>query len=56
MNLNLHPALATSRVETFSDKTRYRVFGDGSFRREPKKLRGKAAVKAAKRARLAGAR
>jgi hypothetical protein len=45
------PAFPTSRVETFSDKTRYRVYDDGSYRRDPVKLRGKANVKAAKRAR-----
>ncbi len=42
---------ATGRVETYTDKARYVVFSDGSFRRDPKKLRGKAAVKRAKRSR-----
>jgi hypothetical protein len=32
-----------------SDKTQYRKWTDGSFRRDPVKLRGKAAVKRAKR-------
>lgn len=41
----------TDRTETYADKTVYRIWSDGSYRRDPAKLRGKAAVKAAKRAR-----
>jgi hypothetical protein len=47
----VRPARPTAQTAQLSDKTQYRVFDDGSWRREPKKLRGKAAVKAAKRAR-----
>jgi hypothetical protein len=42
---------ATSETVQLRDKTTYRVWSDGSWRREPIRLRGKAAVKAAKRAR-----
>jgi hypothetical protein len=51
VNLQVRPARPTGRFERFSDNTVYRVWDDGSFRREPKRLRGKAAVKAAKRER-----
>ena len=40
-------------VLTAIDRTRYRIAADGSIRRDPPKLRGKARVKAAKRARRA---
>ena len=45
-----HP-LPTSRSVTARDGTGYRMWDDGTLRRDPPKLRGKAAVKAAKRAR-----
>lgn len=47
----VRPARPTDQMVQLSDKTTYCVFDDGSWRREPKKLRGKAAVKTAKRAR-----
>ena len=40
----------TSQTVDFSDKTRYDVYSDGSYRRTPPKVKGKANVKRAKRA------
>lgn len=47
-----HAPHATSQKHTAADGTRYVVYSDGSHRRRPRKLRGKAAVKAAKRSRV----
>lgn len=44
----------TNEMYTAADDTVYRIYSDGSRRRDPVRLRGKAAVKRAKRARPAG--
>lgn len=50
MSRNMIPR-ATSEYLTMQDKTVYCIFTDGSRRRVPARVRGKARVKAAKRAR-----
>lgn len=49
--MNRHAPVSTGREVKHADGARYVVFSDGSYRRWPVKLRGKARVKAAKRTR-----
>lgn len=45
------PPRHTGSFARCEDGTLYKIYSDGSLRREPRKIKGKAAVKAAKRAR-----